>query len=158
KNVLNKESKKKKKKKKRKREGDEERQVEQEDINGYHRSTTETHLVRAIVFADDRGGDGDHSPPFQGYALRSHQGDNAISRRKMGSAAAGTLSRCPRFGEGRDRAYPLRCLSALRIHLSAAGDQNRAERNSGERPLQQGREISARVRYRYDSLHFLRDV
>ncbi len=29
---------------------------------------------------------------------------------------------------------------------------------NGERPLQQGREISARVRYRYDSLHFLRDV
>src|SRR4029077_8211694 len=145
-------------KRKRKREREVEREVKEEGINGYHRSTSETHLVRAIVFADDRGRDGDYSPAFQGYALRPHQGDDAISRRKMGSAAAGTLSRRPRFGERRHRAHSLRCLSALRIHLSAAGDQNRAGRNSGERPLQQGREISARVRYRYDSLHFLRDV
>src|SRR4029077_15250059 len=96
-------------KRKRKREGEVEREVKEEGINGYHRSTNEAHLVRAIVFADDRSRDGDHSPAFQVYAFRPHQGDDAISRKKRGPAAAGTLSRCARFGEGRDRAHPLRC-------------------------------------------------
>src|SRR5438105_4644123 len=126
--------------------------------NGYYRSTTKTHLVRAIVLADNRSGNGDHAPAFQKYAPWPHQGDDAVSRTKMGFAVAGILSRRACFSERRGRPSPLCRLSALRIHLSAAGDQNRAGRNSRQRSLQQGREVSTRIRYRHDSLHLLRDV
>ena len=50
----------------------------------------------------------------------------------------------------------LRCLSAMRIHLSAARDQNYSRRDSFDRPVRQSRKISRGIRYRHDSLHFLR--
>jgi hypothetical protein len=56
------------------------------------------------------------------------------------------------------RACALGCLSAMRIHLSAARDQNYSRRDSFDRPVRQSRKISRGIRYRHDSLHFLRDV
>src|SRR5438477_62257 len=49
-------------------------------------------------------------------------------------------------------------MSALWIHLSAARHQNSSRRNSADRSICKGGEVSRAIRYRHDSLHFLRHV
>src|SRR5215468_11393768 len=59
----------------------------------HHCSTTEIELARAIVSASHCRRFGNHIEAFQEYAARTHQGDDAISRAKMGQSPAGSLSR-----------------------------------------------------------------
>jgi len=62
--------------------------------------------------------------------LFADEGDDAIPGTEVDSNLPEALSRRARFGEGRDRACPLCRLPALRIHLSAAGDQDYSGRIS----------------------------
>src|ERR1700675_3306313 len=60
------------------------------------------------------------------FICRSEESNHAISRAKMGQSHAGALPRRTGLGEGRTGSDSLRCLSALRVYLPTARDQNRA--------------------------------
>src|SRR5215471_8107982 len=112
------------------------------NVHADYRSTTKIELARAIVSASHCCRPGHHLEAFQEYAARAHQGDDAISRAKMGQLPSGSLSRGASASARLWWTSSLCCVSTLRIHLSASRDQNYPWRDSSDRPLREGRKIS----------------
>src|SRR5262245_65984250 len=93
------------------------------NVHADYRSTTKIELARAIVSASHCCRSGHHLEAFQEYAARAHQGDDAISRAKMGPSSPGSLSRGASASARLWWTSSLCRVSTLLIHLSASSDQ-----------------------------------
>ena len=103
------------------------------DLTWHHRRA-QTELAERFICPRSSSGMAITFQPFQKHAPRAHEGDDAISRRRNGTASMPEHYRgAPALVRDDTRPRTLRRLPALRIHLPAARDQDRSRRNSGRR-------------------------